>query len=68
MTDEHRPTIQCPKCLDAGRGQQIMVVRTNEKNGSEFLGCPQYPKCRHSQPLPIWFEMERMGAERLPGW
>lgn len=63
-----RVDIQCPACLDAGEGPQLMVIRENGENGSEFLGCPRYPKCKNTMPLPTWVEMERAGAARLPGW
>ncbi len=40
-TDE-KPS--CPRC-----GQQ-MVLRKNQKQGSQFWGCPGYPKCRGTRP------------------
>jgi len=36
----------CPKC------NHILVERKNQSNGNAFLGCTEYPKCTHSQPLP----------------
>lgn len=27
------------------------VVRTNRKNGNEFLGCSGYPNCKETKPL-----------------
>jgi len=28
-----------------------MVLRQNKKNGEEFYGCSNYPKCRHTAPI-----------------
>lgn len=67
MTAEHID-IHCPACLESGHGPQVLVVRTNRQNRSEFLGCPRFPACIYSEPLPAWVEMERAGATRLPGW
>lgn len=63
-----RIDIDCPECLDSGHGPRPMVLRTNRQNGSEFLGCPRYPECQHTEKLPEWVLMQRAGAERLPGW
>lgn len=63
-----RIDIDCPECLASGHGRQTLVLRTNTKSGSEFLGCKRWPDCRYTRPLPEWVLMERAGAERLPGW
>lgn len=63
-----RIDVNCPECLNGGYGPRPMVLRTNGQNGSEFLGCSRYPDCTHTEKLPAWIEMERAGAERLPGW
>lgn len=34
----------CPRC-----GQE-MILRKNQKQGSQFWGCPGYPKCRGTRP------------------
>ncbi|MEL6828820.1 MAG: NERD domain-containing protein [Pseudomonadota bacterium] len=34
----------CPKC-----GSKL-VLRTNKRTGSEFLGCSKFPKCRGTRP------------------
>ena len=52
----------CPDCA------QPLVVRTNEAMGVDFLGCSQYPECRHTEPLPADIEARRQGALRLPGF
>jgi len=40
--------VACPKCLENGR-KGTMMERTNKKDGSKFLGCSNYPECRHSE-------------------
>lgn len=63
-----RIDVNCPACLDAGFGPRPMVIRTNRANGGEFLACSRFPECTHTEKIPAWVEMERAGAERLPGW
>ena len=54
----------CPEC---GTGSKL-VVRTNSKDGSQFLGCPNYPECKHTEPIPQDIRMIQAGAQRLPGF
>lgn len=54
-------TIGCPDC-----GRKL-VIRTNRETGQDFLGCPRYPDCQHTQPLPEWVRLKRAGAAMLPG-
>jgi ssDNA-binding Zn-finger/Zn-ribbon topoisomerase 1 len=54
--------IACPEC------GKPMLPRTNRENGSEFLGCSQWPKCTATQPLPAYVAMLRQGAPTLPGF
>lgn len=60
--------INCPTCLDAGRGAQRMQLRTNGVSGEEFLGCRLWPKCNRTQQVPAWLEMKRAGYAELPGF
>lgn len=39
------PQAVCPRCGAS------LVVRRNRRTGEPFLGCPEYPRCRHTQPL-----------------
>lgn len=70
ITDQERPkiVIHCPACAAEGRGQALLVIRKNRENGSQFLGCSNYPMCRHTQELPEHVAMEAAGAQRLPGF
>ena len=54
----------CPKC---GTGSKLMV-RTNRANGSQFLGCPNWPTCNYTEPIPESVMMELAGAQRMPGF
>lgn len=36
----------CPKCPEGK-----LVERTNIKEGTKFLGCTKYPKCKYTQPV-----------------
>lgn len=35
----------CPAC------QTKMILRENSKNGSQFWGCRQYPRCKYTQKI-----------------
>lgn len=54
----------CPTC---GTGSKL-VVRTNRQSGSQFLGCPNWPTCSHTEPIPESIIMELSGAVRMPGF
>jgi hypothetical protein len=42
LSRRHASTDVCPKC--GGR----MVSRTAKNSGKQFLGCANFPKCRHT--------------------
>jgi ssDNA-binding Zn-finger/Zn-ribbon topoisomerase 1 len=63
-----RTEIYCPECKEEGRGAYELVVRVNRENGSQFLGCPNWPVCNYTRPIPESIRMEVMGAQRLPGF
>jgi DNA topoisomerase-1 len=62
MSEQPRITIPCPDC-----GHDL-TIRENSHDGSRFLGCSTYPKCKHSQGLPASFAMREAGAKELPGF
>lgn len=35
----------CPECKEG-----FLVRRENKRDGTKFLGCSRYPKCKHTQP------------------
>jgi ssDNA-binding Zn-finger/Zn-ribbon topoisomerase 1 len=51
----------CPRCGAAHR----LIIRTNTRDSSQFLGCPNYPTCRYTEPLPEDIRMELLGQRRL---
>jgi ssDNA-binding Zn-finger/Zn-ribbon topoisomerase 1 len=61
---------RCPEC-----GAEL-VIRTNSKNGSEFLSCTRWqerdhenrPRCTWTGPVPQSVYLRRQGAEPLPGF
>lgn len=55
--------IACPKCGPATK----LVVRTNHRNRSQFLGCPNWPDCNYSRPIPEEWIMRRQGQPELLG-
>jgi DNA topoisomerase-1 len=42
--------IKCPECKKAGRNGELLE-RKNKKQNTSFLGCNQYPKCKHTQKV-----------------
>jgi len=55
--------IACPECGPSTR----LVVRTNRQNQSQFLGCPKWPECNHTRPIPESWRLKAAGAQMLPG-
>jgi len=51
----------CPDCEPIVK----LIIRTNKKSGNQFLGCPNWPECEHTEPIPEHIIMEFMGQERL---
>lgn len=51
--------VTCPDC------KTKLKVRTNRENGSQFLGCPNYPECRHTHPIPESWIMRAQGQAEL---
>ena len=49
----------CPRCA------RRLVVRRNKETGDKFLGCSQWPKCGHSEPLSEDVRMRLMGSPML---
>lgn len=62
--DKTETARRCPKCGPTTK----LIIRTNRQNESQFLGCPNWPKCDHSAPIPQDMIMEEAGAQRLPGF
>jgi|GEM_PF-3492779 len=52
---------KCPRCAT---GQ--LVIKTKDDN-TKFLGCVEYPHCKHTEPLPLDMLLRESGAPTLPG-
>ncbi len=52
----------CPDCGEP------LVIRTNSKDDSQFLGCSGYPVCKHTEPLPEEIKLKAIGTKELPGF
>ena len=61
LDDRMEVEISCPKCSHDTK----LIVRTNKANGNQFLGCPNFPECNHSQPIPEYLYMKRAGQASL---
>lgn len=55
-------TKPCPEC--GGR----LVVRVNRQNDTEFLGCASYPVCTHTEGVPEYLRLRKLGFAELPGF
>ena len=51
--------IPCPTC-----GAKL-IVKTNKANGNQFLGCPRWPECNYTRPIPESWKMRAAGQEEL---
>ena len=51
----------CPRC-----GAKKLAVRKRGSDGKEFLACPRWPHCLHTEDLPPDIAMRRAGATPLP--
>lgn len=51
----------CPKCGVSTK----LVVKQNSKNGSWFLGCPNWPECKHTENIPTDIMLQLLGQLRL---
>lgn len=64
LQDRAEVGVYCPQCSPPPK----LVVHTNRQNGTQFLGCPNWPKCDHTQEIPEDIKMQAAGARRLPGF
>lgn len=53
--------ISCPEC----RHDTQLIVRTNRHTGNQFLGCPNYPDCRHTRGIPESIRLRLAGQPQL---
>lgn len=53
----------CPKCVPPPK----LVMRTNRQNGSQFLGCQNYPMCNFTMEIPEHIRLRAQGQPTLFG-
>lgn len=54
-------TKTCPNCGVAHR----LTIRTNRATQEQFLGCPNWPECKHTEPLPEDVRLRAAGQQGL---
>ncbi len=59
LPDKAETEKTCPKC-----GAKL-IVRTNRENESQFLGCPRFPECDHTERIPESIRMRLSGHPTL---
>jgi ssDNA-binding Zn-finger/Zn-ribbon topoisomerase 1 len=60
LFENNQPTaLRCPEC------NVPLLIKTNRHNHTQFLGCPNYPRCRYTQPIPEAWIMRRRGQPEL---
>ncbi len=62
MSDALKISKKCPKC------NSVLVVLKNNKIEELFLACPNFPECKHTEPIPIDIQLRKLGAPTLPGF
>ena len=51
LKERHNARASNTEILTCKRCGSAMILRQNKKNGEEFYGCSNYPKCRHTAPI-----------------
>lgn len=66
IRDGTQALITCPQCEEGLRPKVVnLIVRTNGSTGKRFIGCPNWPDCKHTQPLPQAIIMRLRGQPTL---
>ena len=51
----------CPNCGPSVK----LIVKTNRHNHNQFLGCPNWPECNYTNPIPEDWKMRALGQAEL---
>ena len=54
-----------PDCKKQGRGAVKLIVRTVHQSQHQFLGCPNWPDCNHTRPIPESMKLRASGQNEL---
>ena len=55
-------SVTCPQCGPTVR----LIVKESSINGSQFLGCPNFPNCRYTQAISEDLKLKLAGYQKLP--
>lgn len=61
LRDNKEIEIYCPSCAPLRK----LIVKTNRHTDSQFLGCPNWPECNYTRPIPESIRMEQAGQPKL---
>jgi ssDNA-binding Zn-finger/Zn-ribbon topoisomerase 1 len=61
FVDNTESEILCPVCNPPRK----LIVKSNRTNDNQFLGCPNYPACTHTQGIPEEWIMRASGQPTL---
>lgn len=53
--------LRCPECS----ADTKLLIKTNRNNGSQFIGCRNFPDCTYTREIPEHLKMELRGYKRL---
>lgn len=59
LLENSEVNIVCPKC-----GAKL-IVKTNSYTQAQFLACPGYPECKHTEVIPEEIKMRALGQPTL---
>lgn len=51
MESDNETIYKCPDC------RAPMVIRYNQSEGKDFLGCKNFPACKHTEPYEVEDEL-----------
>jgi ssDNA-binding Zn-finger/Zn-ribbon topoisomerase 1 len=63
LPDNQEVEIYCPNC----KWPVKLIVKTNRITRNQFLGCPNWPDCNHTQSIPESIVMRLNGQPTLFG-
>jgi ssDNA-binding Zn-finger/Zn-ribbon topoisomerase 1 len=61
MKDNQPVSIICPECIPTVK----LIIKTNKRDQSQFLGCPNWPDCDHTEEIPISIKLRERGEKSL---
>lgn len=65
MTEKPKFENNLQTSIPCGDCDKKLIVKTNRATGSQFLGCPDWPECLYTRPIPESWIMRVNGQEEL---